>query len=294
MSVLECVLDAKAQVGECPTWHQGEQRLYWVDAKGGRINRFDPATGENEMRDLGVLIGSFGFRRDGGLVAATKHGFCYLDFQTGDLTAIADPEADRPETTFNDGRTGPGGQFFAGSMGDPILLDRLDHVLYRLDPDGTVTPLVGGMGTSNGLAFSPDGKTLYHSDSLPVVRTIWAWDHDPATGAIENRRVFVDTHHLPGRPDGGCVDAEGFYWSALVDGWQVVRFDPDGKLERVLSIPVQKPSMPCFGGPDLDTLFVTSIGNGGTVAMAPDQPLAGGIFACQPGMKGLPEPVFAD
>lgn len=293
MSVLECVLDARAAVGECPTWHGQEQRLYWVDAKGGLINRFDPATGKNETRDLWVHIGSFGFRRNGGLVAATKNGFCYLDFETGVFSPIADPEADRPETTLNDGRVGPGGQFFAGSMGDPILLDRLDHVFYRLDPDGTVTALVDGIGTSNGLAFSPDGKTLYHSDSLPVVRTIWAWDHDPATGAIENRRVFVDTHHLPGRPDGGCVDAEGFYWSALVNGWQIARFDPDGKLERVLSIPVQKPSMPCFGGPDLDTLYVTSIGNGGTVPMAPDQPLAGGLFACQPGMKGLPEPMFA-
>lgn len=249
--------------------------------------------GQERNRDLGVHIGSFGFRRNGGLVAATKNGFCYLDFETGVFSPIADPEADRPETTLNDGRVGPGGQFFAGSMDDPILLDRLDHVFYRLDPDGTVTALVDGIGTSNGLAFSPDGKTLYHSDSLPVVRTIWAWDHDPATGAIENRRVFVDTHHLPGRPDGGCVDAEGFYWSALVDGWQIARFDPDGKLERVLSIPVQKPSMPCFGGPDLDTLYVTSIGNGGTVPMAPDQPLAGGLFACQPGMKGLPEPMFA-
>ncbi|MGY8996076.1 MAG: SMP-30/gluconolactonase/LRE family protein [Alphaproteobacteria bacterium] len=293
MSVLECVLDAKADVGECPMWHQGEQRLYWVDASAGSIHRFNPETGENESRLLSQPCGSFGFREKGGLVGAFKDGFGFLDFESGTLEVTAPVEAERPDTCFNDGRVGPGGHFYAGTMGSPIRLDKLDHAFYRFDPDGRITKLVDGMGTSNGLAFSPDGKTLYHSDSLPVVRTIWAWDHDPTTGAIANRRVFVDTHHMPGRPDGGCVDAEGFYWSALVDGWQVARFDPDGKLERVLSIPVQKPSMPCFGGPDLDTLFVTSIGNGGTVPMAPDQPLAGGIFACQPGMKGLPEPMFS-
>ncbi|MBT5434822.1 MAG: SMP-30/gluconolactonase/LRE family protein [Rhodospirillaceae bacterium] len=293
MTQFECVLDAHAAVGECPTWHAGEQRLYWIDSPTGRINRFDPVTGKNETRDLGYHIGSFAFRKTGGLIAATQRGFCFLDFDTGLLDLISDPESGRNDLTMNDGRAGPGGQFFAGSMGFPIRLDQLDGTFYRLDADGTVTALVGGMGTSNGLAFSPDGKTLYHADSLPCVQTIWAWDHDPASGGIENRRVFATTEELAGRPDGACVDAEGFYWSANVDGWQVVRYAPDGSIDRILAIPVQKPSMPCFGGPYLDILYVTSIGNGGSSPMAEGQPQAGGIFACQPGVKGLPEPFFA-
>jgi L-arabinonolactonase len=293
MTAFECVLDARARVGECPVWHPLERRLYWIDSPAGLINRFDPATGRNETLALGQSIGSFGFRKSGGLIAALKSGFARLDFEGGHLESIADPEADRSDTAFNDGRVGPGGQFFAGTMGDPIRLDRTDHGFYRLDPDGRVTKLVDGMGTSNGLAFSPDGTVLYHADSLPMVQTIWAWDHDPATGEVANRRVFATTGDLAGRPDGACVDAEGFYWSANVDGWQVVRYAPDGRIDRILPFPVQKPSMPCFGGDDLDILFVTSIGDGGTTAMAPEQPLAGGLFACRPGIKGLPEPFFA-
>ncbi len=293
MSDFTCVLDARAQVGESPMWHVGERRLYWVDAGSATINRFDPESGVNEVRQLAQMCGSFGFRAGGGLVAAVKPGFAFLDFDSAALTLVAPVEAERDDIAFNDGRVGPGGRFYAGTMGVPIRLGVTDHAFYRFDPDGAVTRLVDGMGTSNGLAFSPDGRILYHSDSLPEVQTIWAWEHDPASGAIANRRVFATTHDLAGRPDGGCVDAEGFYWSANVDGWQVVRYAPDGTIDRILPVPVQKPSMPCFGGPDLDVLYVTSIGNGGTTAMAPDQPLAGGLFACRPGVRGLPEPLFA-
>ncbi len=293
MSKFECVLDAKAALGECPMWHDGEQRLYWADCERGELHRFDPASGEDECRKLADHIGSFAFREAGGLVAALDKGFAYVDFDTGAITPIVDVEADDPGTTFNDGRAAPGGQFFAGTMGVPMTPGTTPGAFYRLDPDGSVTQICDGMGTSNGLAFSPDGRILYHSDSLPSVQTIWAADHDPATGEVENRRVFATTHDLPGRPDGATVDAEGFYWSANVDGWQIVRFAPDGTIDRTLPAPVQKPSMPCFGGPDLDVLFVTSISDGGYAPMAPDQPLAGGIFACQPGVKGLPEWRFA-
>jgi sugar lactone lactonase YvrE len=194
---------------------------------------------------------------------------------------------------FNDGRVGPGGQFFACTMGAPIRLGDHGQALYRFDPDGAVTMLVDGIGTSNGLAFSPDGATLYHSDSLPDVQAIWAWDHDPATGAIANRRVFATTHHEPGRPDGATVDAEGHYWSAHVDGWSLLRYAPDGSIVARLAMPVQKPSMPAFAGDGLDLLYVTSIGQGGTSPMARGQPTKGGLFALRPGVRGLPEPLFA-
>jgi len=292
MTTFKCVLDAKAHVGECPTWHAGEARLYWIDSGKDELHRFDPATGHDECRKLDDHIGSFGFREKGGLVAALGKHFGYVDFESGRIEPVAEVEADLPGTWFNDGRTAPGGRFVAGTMGYPIDPQKTPGALYRFDPDGAVTQICGGMGTSNGLAFSPDGRILYHSDSLPSVQTIWAWDHDPETGAVENRRVFATTHDLPGRPDGATCDAEGYYWSANVDGWQVVRFAPDGTVDRTIPVPVQKPSMPCFGGPDLDILYVTSINEGGYSEMEPGQPLAGGIFACEPGVKGVPEPLF--
>ena len=293
MTKFECVLDAKAALGECPMWHQGEQRLYWIDAERNELHRFDPVTGIDECRQLDDHIGSFGFRKGGGLVAALGSCFGFVDFGSGRIEPIVEVEADKTNTTFNDGRAAPGGRFFAGTMGVPVDPRFTRGAFYRLDPGGKVTQICDGMGTSNGLAFSPDGHILYHADSLPSVQTIWAWDHDPETGAVENRRVFATTHDLLGRPDGATVDAEGFYWSANVDGWQIVRFAPDGTIDRTIAVPVQKPSMPCFGGPDLDILFVTSISDGGFAAMEPDQPLAGGLFACQPGVKGLLEPFFA-
>jgi sugar lactone lactonase YvrE len=292
MTVFECVLDAKAALGECPMWHAGEQRLYWIDGERDELHRFDPATGHDESRKLADHIGSFGFRDGGGLVAALGSGFGYVDFETARIEPIAAVEADNPLTTFNDGRAAPGGRFFAGTMGVPVDPRYTRGAFYRLDPDGSVTQICDAMGTSNGLAFSPDGRLLNHADSLPSVQTIWVWDHDPATGDVDNRRIFATTHDLRGRPDGAAVDAEGCYWSANVDGWQVVRYAPDGSIERTIPVPVQKPSMPCFGGPDLDILYVTSICEGGFAAMEPDQPLAGGLFACQPGVKGLPEPKF--
>ena len=292
MSTFKCVLDAKAHVGECPTWHAGEQRLYWIDSAKGELHRFDPETGHDECRKLADQIGSFGFRETGGLVAALGKTIGFVDFETGRIEPIAEVEKDQPGTCFNDGRCAPGGRFFAGTMGFPIDPGRRAGAFYRFDPDGRVTRICDQMGTSNGLAFSPDGRILYHADSLPSVQTIWAWDHDPETGAVENRRVFAITHELRGRPDGATVDAEGFYWSANVDGWQVVRYAPDGSIDTAIPVPVQKPSMPCFGGPDLDILYVTSISDGGLSEMDSGQPLAGGIFACQPGVKGLPEPKF--
>jgi sugar lactone lactonase YvrE len=151
--------------------------------------------------------------------------------------------------------------------------------------------MAGGLHVANGLAFSPDGRTLYHSDSFAAVRTIWAWDFDADRGTIANRRVFVDTHGMPGRPDGGAVDADGCYWTAANDGWELVRFTPAGKVDRRIALPVAKPSMLAFGGERLDVIYVTSIRPRNTDLS--DQPQAGSLFAVEAGIQGLPEPLFA-
>ncbi|MGH6718384.1 MAG: SMP-30/gluconolactonase/LRE family protein, partial [Alphaproteobacteria bacterium] len=232
MTDVACVLDARVELGECPVWCGEEGRLYWADLNGRMINRFDPATGTNATFPVADQIGSFALRQAGGLVVALRSGFHVYDLATGRLDPIADPEADKPLNRFNDGRCDPAGRFWAGTMRDPQDPALREGALYRLGVDRGVARMIDGVGTSNGLAFSPDGRTMYFADTNPNVKTIWAFDFDAETGAIANRRVFATTHGLPGRPDGACVDEEGCYWSANVYGWQVVRYAPDGRIGR--------------------------------------------------------------
>ena len=290
MTDVSCVLDVRAALGEGPTWNREERRLYWVNINGHTVNRFDPATGANEVCQLPEQVGSFVLREAGGLVVALRSGFHFLDFDTAVLTPIADPEADKPDNRFNDGRCGPDGRFWVGTMRDPQDPTQRTGALYCLDTDLSWRTMVSDVGVSNGLAFSPDGGTMYHADTRQ--QTIWAYDFRAEDGTLSNRRVFATTHDLPGRPDGGCVDAEGFYWSANVDGWQMVRFAPDGSVDRRVKLPVQKPTMPAFGGDNLEIMYITSIGSGGSAPLEPGQPQAGSIFACEPGVGGLPEPKF--
>ena len=159
-------------------------------------------------------------------------------------------------------------------------------MLHLVDPAGNTTMVRNELGVSNGLAFSPDGTTMYHADSSE--RTVWAYDYDPAIGARSNERVFLDFDDLPGRPDGACVDADGCYWIACVLGWAIARVTPAGEVDRIIELPVEMPTMPAFGGPELESLYVTSIRS----ANDPDQPLSGGLFVLDVGVRGLPEPMF--
>jgi sugar lactone lactonase YvrE len=289
MVEVACVLDIRAQLGECPIWHASENRLYWADLDGRTINRFDPATGTNEVIGIPAQIGSFGFRAKGGMILALRSGFHLFDPTTGVLEPIGHPEADKPINRFNDGRTDPAGRYWSGTMRDPQDPALREGSLYRLGVDRSVARMVEGIGTSNGLAFSPDARTMYFADSNPNVQTIWAFDFDAEAGAIANRRVFATTHELQGRPDGACVDEEGCYWSANVYGWQVVRYAPNGRIAQRIPVPVEKPSMVAFGGPRLDVLYITSIR---VKTTAGGQPQAGSLFACEPGVRGIPEPLY--
>jgi L-arabinonolactonase len=290
-AAVDCVLDVRAALGECPVWCARSQALYWIDIYEGRLNRFDPATGSNRVWQLGEPIGSFALcEAEGQLLVALKSGLYRYEPETGTRKLLASPERHMTDNRMNDGRCDPAGRFWVGTMRDPPDPARKHGTLYRLTPDYSCTPMAGGFVVSNGLAFSPDGRTLYHSDSHVSVRSIWAWDLDLAEGRISNRRLFVDTDGMPGRPDGGCCDADGCYWMAGNDGWELVRFTPAGKIDRRIPLPIAKPSMPAFGGRELDTIYVTSIRPGGVDLS--DQPLAGSLFAVRPGVKGLPEPRF--
>ena len=290
MPQVECVADTKSKIGEGALWDHRTNKLWWVDIPAGLLHAFDPATGSNVTREYGEPIGCLALRQKGGLVLATKSGFHLFNPETGKNQALSDPEGHLPDNRFNDGSTDRNGRFWAGTMKDGGEAEPLG-TFYRLDSEFRVQPILSGFYTTNGLAFSPDGETLYASDSHPMVRTLWTFDYDIGTGTPSNRRVFVDTRDLPGRPDGGTVDTDGCYWMAAIDGGRVIRFTPDGRIDREVKLPVERPSKPMFGGPNLDILFVTSLSVG--LSADTDQPLAGGLFAITGlGVQGLPEAAF--
>ena len=282
--MVELLLDAGALLGESPVWHAGEGRLYWVDIDGRKIHRTDPATGADEVVELAEQIGCIAPRAGGGLVAALENGCALID-EWGAVPRPFGPAvlADKPEQRFNDGRVDALGRLWVGSLTN----DKTNPAatLYRLDPDGSLTEILHGLTTSNGAAFSPDGATFYHADT--PTHAIRAYDVDMTAGTLAGGRLFHQFEHGNGRPDGGAVDAEGCYWSALWDGWRVVRFSPAGELLQTVELPVQRPTMIAFGGPDLKTAFVTSAGKNLTDAERAKQPHAGGVFSFGVNVPGL-------
>jgi len=288
MTDIACVLDARALLGEAPLWDAAEGALYWVDIKGHAIHRFDPASGADRAWPTAGDVGSLALRESGGLVIATAAGFRFFDPESGREQAIVDPEAERPGNRFNDGKPDREGRFWAGSMDDAEAAPT--GALYRLDPDLSCHRMVEGIVCSNALCWSPDGRRLYFADSIR--RTVWCWDFEPESGAIANRRVFLELEPGDGDPDGATVDAEGHLWLAHWGGWRVTRYDPDGRAERTVTLPVAQPTYPAFGGPELDRLYVTSARIGIEAAGLARQPLAGGLFAFDPGVKGIAERRF--
>jgi sugar lactone lactonase YvrE len=289
MTNVRCVANAKAELAEGPVWALDEQALYWVDILAPALHRLDPATGAARSWRLPQTIGSFGLREQGGAVVALRNGFHLFDFDRGELTFLSDPEADLPGNRFNDGKVSPDGRFWAGTM-DEAELKRPSGALYRLDPDRSVHKMATDLIVSNGLAWSADGGTLFHSDSKGQV--IYVYDYDLASGDIDNRRVLARPSEEVGRPDGGAADMEGFYWSAGISAGVLNRWSPDGHLDRQIAMPCAAPTCPCFGGPDLKTLYVTSLRHGLPAETLAAKPLSGGIFAIEVEVPGVPVAKF--
>ena len=275
-------------LGEGPVWVPEEQVLYWVDILRPALQRWHPASGAYQNWAMPADIGCFALREQGNAVVALRNGFAFLDFGTGHLTPIADPEAEIPSTRFNDGKCDRQGRFWAGTMDEEMPNTR--GALYRMDADGSYQLMKPGIGISNGLGWSPDNQTMYYTDSGQ--RTIWAYDFDPENGAISNERIFAQTPQEY-VPDGLTVDAEGFVWSAKWDGWKVVRYAPDGSVDLEVQFPVQRPTSCVFGGPELSQLFITTASVGLSESELQEQPQAGSIFMVETHTKGLPEPRFA-
>ncbi len=292
MSDIEPVLDIRALLGECPVWSRRDRCLYWIDIDSHLVYRYDPDHQRSEHRVLPGRPGSLALTHDADrLLVSMEHQLVDLTWSTGQVTPRAVLEADDVATRLNDGRTDPAGRFWVGSMDDPTYSGDRAGMLHRVEAGGGSEAIRTGVGVSNGLAFSPDGSVMYWADTTRDV--VWAYDYDVESGLPRNERVFLDFSTLPGRPDGACVDEAGCYWVACVYGWAVLRATPNGDVDRIVDLPVEKPSMPAFGGRDLDTLYITSISTGGSVSLAPGQPLAGALLTMVPGVKGLPEPLFA-
>jgi sugar lactone lactonase YvrE len=276
-------------LGESPLWDAREGALFWVDTRARRVRRW-AAGASDEIRQWATPsdVGSIALAQPGRLLLALADAFAMLDLASGHITPLAEVNHPKPPMRLNDGRTDREGRFVCGSM----VLHRRDPEgrLYRLEIDGRVTPLLDGIAVSNSTCFSPDGRTMYFADSLAGV--IRAWDYG-LDGRLSNQRDFADTRPEGSGPDGATVDAEGCLWVALVMAARIARYSPEGLLLQVIDVPAPYPSCPCFGGPELDTLYVTSIRDSGNVLHS-DAPAAGALVELRGvGVSGVPEVPYA-
>lgn len=276
--------DGRLMLGESPRWHGPSQTLWWVDILASRLHWLDP-DGQVGQRQLPRAAACLALDATGGMVLGGEGGFARLPSPPdGEWQWLTDPEADKPWQRLNDGRCDPAGRFIAGSQNP--RKDQHYGTFYCLTGE-QARPLVGRSWTCNGLAFSPDGRTLYWSDTPN--RVIYACDYDVDRGAVSHQRVFFVVPEGWGRPDGACVDSEGCYWSALYAGGGLLRIGPDGTLRERVPLPVSNPTMPCFGGADLTTLYVTSARQKLEVEHLAAHPLEGALLCLQTSVVGLAE-----
>ena len=294
----ECVFEAKDWLGEGPCWHPAERALYWTDVPSKKIKRWQPASGSHASWAMPEMVTAIAVRGQGGLIVASHTGIDFFDPATGRPTRFVAPEKDKSKNRSNDGKCDRRGRFWYGTMMNNFAPDMSELPitgntggLYRIDPDGSIHTFEQGLGIANTFAWSPDDKTMYFADTLDA---IYVYDFDAASGRVGNRRTFgkLDTTQY-GVPDGSTIDAEGFLWNARWDGGCLVRWAPDGKVDRVVQMPCRRVTNCIFGGPGLDVLYITTVRYGLSDGDLAEQPLAGGIFALDPGVKGIPDGEFA-
>ncbi len=273
------IADYQCEVGEGPMWHSTESRVYWTDIPQGRMFRFDPATGGHEQFYEGREVGGFTIQEDGALLLFMDRGAIAV-LRDGKLDYVVVEIANETHTRFNDVIADPAGRVFCGTM----ATEHREGTLYRLDHDGSITPVLGGVGISNGIGFTADRKQMYYTDSRD--RKIYLFEYDVGTGEIADQRVFVETPEGDGIPDGMTVDSEGYVWSARWDGSALYRYSPSGRQERKVQFPAKKVSSVIFGGDDLTDMYVTTAGGQDKSAEGSG---AGGLFRLNLGIRGVPE-----
>ena len=285
-------VSSAALLGESPFWHPTERVLYYTDIPGQRLHRFDPVSGALAHWDFDTDVASCAPLVDGRLLLAMRDGLWRFNPGTGARTEVAKPPYDPAKERFNDGKCDPQGRFWVGTIYEPR--EPANAALY-CHTGGQLVKRADGITVSNGLAWSPNGRTMYWSDTK--AHTIYAFDFDPITGGISGKRVFasfpVKQAGQPltgygGRPDGAAVDAEGCYWSAMFEGQRLLRLSPAGEIVREVRLPVRCATMPCFGGHDLKTLYLTTARENRPAAELIEQPFAGCVLALDVDVPGLP------
>ena len=281
-----------SRLGESPLWHPGEAALYWCDIPGRRLNRFDPLTGAHRDWAFDTEVACCAPLQGGGLLLALRSGLVRFDTTSGTSTILAAAPYDPAHERFNDGKADPQGRFWVGTIYEPREPPRA--ALYRF-AGGRLDRMAGDITVSNGLAWSPDASTMYWADTK--AHRIDALDFDSGDGSISRRRTFMQfplkaadqaLAGYGGRPDGAAVDAQGGYWVAMFEGARLLRLAPDGTLLREIALPVRCPTMPCFGGPDLKTLYVTTAREGRPADELAREPLAGCVLELRVDVPGMP------
>lgn len=288
---LRCVVPGSDVLGETPLWCEQTQSVLWLDIEQAKLQRFHPASGRHDVFQFDErYVGSLALlRRPGRVLLGLDLALFTFDLGTGqrELVCHVEPPASA-DNRLNDGRCDSRGRFWVGTMDNQ--LHRGNGSVYRVDPDGSVHRQFGDVIVANTIALSPGEDTLYFSDTRRY--TTWRFGLDMAAGTLGERQVFVDHTAARDRPDGACVDSEGYVWNAIFAGGRVVRYAPDGRVDRVIALPVSNPTCVCFGGPDLRTLYITTAQRFLTRRQLREEPWAGSLLAIDVGVPGLPERRF--
>jgi sugar lactone lactonase YvrE len=289
----ELIADVRNATGESPLWSEAEQALYWVNIPERQLWRWESSSAKLSHWQAPQMIGSIARDARGGWIAGLESGIFRLQLPLSSADTQLRAELQVPFShgyegmRANDGRCDRQGRFIVSTMLLAMPASPRAGGIYRYDGTGAAHQIIDDLCVPNGIAFSPDGKTMYQTDTHLTRQMIWVWDYDTDNGVAHHRRVFVDMNTLPGRPDGAAMDTDGCYWVCGNDAGLVHRFTPNGQLDRSLPVPCKKPSMCSFGGANMDTLYVTSI-RPGNIDLS-DQPLAGAVFALRPGVQGVPD-----
>lgn len=286
---LHCVINRRDQLGETPIWCPRTEKIWWIDIERPKLQSFDERTREHEVYPFdATFLGSLALHKDGGFVIALDNALHHFDPVSRNLRHLVDIEPADAGTRLNDGRCDQSGRLWIGTM--DAAIEKPLGSLYRIGPDLAAERLFGDIIVTNSIAASPDNSVLYMSDTRRF--KIWAFDVDATDGRLSGRRVFADYAGAKGRPDGSCVDSQGYLWNAAFAGSQVIRYALDGTVDRVIDLPTTNPTCVCFGGPDLDTLYITTATKFLSAETLEREPWSGGLLAIKPGVKGLPEAMF--
>lgn len=282
---VQCLWQGDNTLGESPLWDKRTQTLYWVDILGPKIHAFTPRTQHYRNWPMPTLVGCIALRKLGGLVVGLRDHLAFFDPQTEIVTPWVPIVEHDPRVRLNDGKCGPKGDLWVGTMDLEEAAPIAD--LYRVDQDGNVTSLIDRVTISNGLGWSPDRTIFYYTDS--EIRTIYKFHYDKETQALSDRQIFAKIPEDAGFPDGLTVDSEGFVWGAHWGGWRITRYAPSGEIVDVIKLPVRRPTSCCFGGENHNILYITSARKGFTALELAENPLAGSVFAIETNTKGQHE-----